>query len=85
MTSRAVVHTDDLPPVGMVRDPATGGLIPRGEDLMAAALERMPDVEQQLVAWKRNSLMSPGHPEWFLDRLKELLGDESSHEGPAAE
>jgi hypothetical protein len=54
MTSRAVVHTDDLPPVGMVRDPATGGLIPRGEDLMAAALERMPDVEAQLVAWKRN-------------------------------
>jgi hypothetical protein len=51
---RALVSTrDDLPPVGMVRT-EDGELVPRGEDLMAAALEREPDLERQLQVWQRN-------------------------------
>jgi hypothetical protein len=52
---RVIVSTkDELPPPGMVRDAESGDLIPRGEDLMAAALERAPDLERQLQAWERN-------------------------------
>ena len=38
-----------------------------------------------VVAWKRNSRMSAGHSEWFLDRLAAQLRDEMAHEDPTAE